>query len=251
MSARLDAPGLTGAALAAALLALALGMGALEPLFAALFPALERPVYRQDSFIVLLGWHVALVAASSAAAALLGIGAGIWVTRQAGRAWRGPVEALAAAAQTVPPVAVLAIAVPLMGYGPAPVILALLLYGLLPILRGTVAGIESVPPGVLEAAVGAGMGERQVLWRVELPLAAPQLVAAVRSSVLINIGTAAIAATVGVRTLGSPIIVGLAGFNTAYLIQGALLTALLALAVDQAFAQAARRVGVPPSIGAA
>jgi len=225
----------------AALAALTLGMPALKPLFAAAFPALDRPLYEQDSFAALLGAHVAIVAASSAVAALLGVAGGLWVTRPAGREFRPMVEALVATAQTVPPVAVLAIAVPLIGFGEAPALIALALYGLLPILRGTIAGIESVPAEVLDAATGAGLSAPQRLWSIELPLAAPVLLAGLRTSVIINIGTAAVASTVGARTLGSPIIVGLSGFNTAYVLQGALVLGLLAVSVDLLFDRLGRR----------
>ncbi len=224
----------------AVLLLLVVGMPYLKPLFAAAFPALDRPLYEQDSFVELLLAHVALVVASSALSLIAGVAAGIFVTRDAGREFRPLVETLVAVGQTVPPVAVLAIAVPLIGFGVLPALIALALYGLLPILRATIAGIESVPEGVLEAADGAGMTGAQRLRRVELPLALPVLLAGVRSSVIINIGTAAVASTVGARTLGSPIIVGLSGFNTAYVIQGALLVAALAVVVDLAFERSGR-----------
>ncbi len=224
----------------AGLLALAIGLPLAKPLFAALFPALDRPMYEQDSFMALLGAHVMLVAVSSAIAVLLGVAAGLFVTRPAGAAFRPLVEQVSAIAQTVPPVAVLAIAAPLIGFGDAPALIALALYGLLPVLRGTVAGIESVPPAVLDAATGLGLGARQRLWQVELPLALPVLLAGVRTSVVINIGTAAIASTVGARTLGSPIIIGLSGFNTAYVLQGALLVGALAIVTDLGFDQLGR-----------
>ena len=85
-----------------------------------------------------------------------------------------------------------------------------------------------------------GMSPAQVLLRVELPLVWPVILAGARTSVVINIGTAAIASTVGAQTLGTPIIIGLSGFNTAYVIQGALVVALLALVVDQALGRLAR-----------
>jgi osmoprotectant transport system permease protein len=219
---------------------LTLAMPALAPWFAAAFPELDRPLYEHDSFAALLAAHVAVVAASSAAAALVGIAAGLFVTREAGREFRPAVESLVTIGQTVPPVAVLALAVPLLGFGVVPVLIALFLYGLLPIVRGTIAGIEAVPAEVREAAAGLGLNAWQRLMQAELPLALPALLAGLRSSVAINVGTAAIAATVGVRSLGSPIIVGLAGFNTAYVIQGALLVALLAVGVDGLLARAQR-----------
>ena len=227
----------------AALLLLALGLPSAKPLFAALFPTLDRPLYEQDSFVVLLASHAAIVALSSAAAAAVGIAGALFVTRAVGREFRPLVETLVAIGQTVPPVAVLAIAVPLIGFGTLPALIALALYGLLPIVRAAIAGLESVPAAALEAADGAGMTGAQRLWRVELPLAGPVLLAGVRTSVVINIGTATIASTVGAKTLGSPIIVGLSGFNTAYVVQGALLVGLLAVAADLLLARAARRFG--------
>jgi osmoprotectant transport system permease protein len=229
--------------LLAALAALVLGMPQARPLFAAWFPALERPLYEQDSFVALLAAHLAIVAASSTLSLVVGVAAGVLVTRGAGREFRPLVETLVAIGQTVPPVAVLAIAVPLIGFGVQPALVALALYGLLPIVRATIAGLESVPQGVVEVARGLGLGSLQCLVRIELPLALPVLLAGVRSSVIINIGTAAVASTVGAKTLGSPIIVGLAGFNTAYVIQGALVVGLLAVVVDAAFDRLGRRCG--------
>ena len=217
------------------LLALLAGMGQLGPLFAAAFPALDRPVYVQDSFMALMLAHVGLVAASSAVSIGLGLVAGVVVTRPAGKAFRALTESVVAMGQTIPPVAVLAIAVPVLGFGPTPALIALALYGLLPILQATISGIDAVPPGARDAATGLGMNAAQVLTKIELSLAWPVIVAGIRSSVLINIGTAAIASTVGVKTLGSPIIIGLSGFNTAYVIQGALLVGLLAVVTDLAF----------------
>ena len=112
---------------------------------------------------------------------------------------------------------------------------ALALYGLLPVVQGTVAGLQSVPAAVRQSAQGMGMSAWQSWSQVEAPLALPVWIAGIRTSVIINIGTATIASTVGAKTLGSPIIVGLSGFNTAYVLQGALLVGMLALVVDMAF----------------
>ncbi len=225
-----------------ALLALSFGMPWLRPLFAAAFPALDRPVYEQDSFAALLAAHVGLVATSSLLAVIPGVAAGIFVTRPVGREFRRLADAVVSIAQAMPPVAVLALAVPVLGFGAWPAVIALALYGVLPVLRGTVAGLESVPPAAVEAATGLGMNGAQRLARIELPLALPVLLAGVRTSVVINIGTATLASTVGVASLGSPIIVGLNGFNTAYVIQGALLVGLLAITVDLGFDRLGRRL---------
>lgn len=218
-----------------ALIGLTWGMPALRPLFAAGFPALDRPMYEQDSFVALMVAHIGLVAVSSAVSVLLGWAAGVFATRSAGLAFRPLIETVVAMGQTVPPVAVLAVAAPLIGFGEMPALIALALYGLLPVVQQTLAGLSSVPAGVLEAAKGLGMTPLQRLWRVEWPLAWPVILSGVRTSVVINIGTAAIASTVGAKTLGSPIIIGLSGFNTAYVLQGAVLVGLLAVVIDLGF----------------
>ena len=210
-------------------------MPAAKPLFAALFPELERPLYTQDSFLALALSHLALVAASSALAAMLGVAGAIFVTRSAGVEFRGLVETLVAMGQSFPPVAVLAIAVPAIGFGAEPALIALTLYGILPVLENTLAGLGAVPRTVRDAARGIGMGEGGILLGVELPLAAPVIIAGIRTSTIINVGTAAIASTVGARTLGSPIIIGLDAANIAYVVQGAILLGLLAVVLDLAF----------------
>jgi len=127
-----------------------------------------------------------------------------------------------------------------MGFGREPAIVALILYGLLPVLQGTLAGLSAVPEDVKEVARGVGMSRTQILRKVELPLAFGVMLAGIRTSVIINIGTATIASTVGASTLGTPIIIGLSGFNTAYVIQGAVLVALAAVLVDRLFERLAR-----------
>lgn len=221
------------------LLALVFGMPHMTRLFAALFPALDRPVYRQDSFASLAFAHLWLVLVSSMIAVVIGVGAGIWVTRPAGRAFRPLLETVAAVGQTFPPVAV-----PVMGFSAEPAVIELVLYGLLPIVQATIAGIETVPASLHDIATGAGMSRGQILRRLELPLAAPVIISGIRTSVIINIGTAAIASTVGVKSLGSPIIIGLSGFNTAYVLQGALLVALLAIISDMLFERWLRALDV-------
>jgi osmoprotectant transport system permease protein len=225
-----------------ALIVLVFTMGHLQGLFHALFPAQQRPVYEQDAFPALMASHVAIVGASSAISVLVGLAAGFFAMSDPGRQFRPLVDTLVTMGQTVPPVAVLALAVPAMGFGAGPALVALSLYGLLPVVEATIAGIGSVPAATRDAARGMGMTEGQILRQIVLPLAAPVIVAGVRVSVIINIGTAAIASTVGARTLGSPIIVGLNGFNTAYVLQGAVLVALLAVVVDLAFSRLVRRL---------
>lgn len=228
--------------LLALFIALLIGLPYSEPLFHTLFPEQPRPLYQQAGFLALTLAHGKLVVISSLAAVVIGVGAGVLVTRHAGREFRPLVETLAAMGQTFPPVAVLALAVPVMGFGEQPAIVALILYGILPVLQGTLAGLASVPVGALSVAEGMGMTGGQRLWKVELPLAAPVIVAGIRTSVIVNIGTATIASTVGANTLGTPIIIGLSGFNTAYVVQGAILVALAAIIVDRAFERLSLRL---------
>ena len=224
------------------LAALVMGLPHSEPLFASLFPALERPVYRQEPFTQLLWQHLLLVGVSGAASVLIGTLAGVWVTRPSGKAFRPVVETLVSMGQTLPPVGVLALAVPAVGFGELPALMALALYGLLPVVQATISGLLVVPAPVQEAANGMGLSPWQRLTQVEGPLAMPVWLSGVRTSVIINIGTAAIASTVGAKTLGSPIIVGLSGFNTAYVLQGAAVVGMLAVVVDMGFERLAQRV---------
>jgi osmoprotectant transport system permease protein len=221
---------------------LVLGMPTLKPLFAWAFPSLDRPLYEGDSFVALTLDHLMLVAASSLIAACVGCAAGILVTRRSGAEFRGLVDALVSIAQTFPPVAVLALTVPVMGFGPEPALVALVLYALLPIVENTIVGLETVPEPVRESARGLGMGSFGMLVRVELPLAAPVILAGIRTAVVVNVGTATVASTVGAKTLGLPIIIGLNGANSAYVIQGALVVACLAVFLDLAFGRLVRRV---------
>lgn len=228
--------------LALLFLAVVLLMPLAQPLFAALFPDQPRPLYTRASFLTLTLSHVGLVVASSAVACLIGVGVGLLVSQPAGREFLALAQSIAAIGQTFPPVAVLAIAVPLTGYGAAPTLLALTLYGLLPVLGNTIAGLATVPAAARDAARGMGFSGLGRLLRVELPLAAPVILAGIRTSVIVNIGTATIGSTVGALTLGSPIIEGLSGSNTAYVIQGALIVGLLAMLTDIAFDRLERRL---------
>jgi osmoprotectant transport system permease protein len=166
----------------------------------------------------------------------------VFVTRPAGRDFRPIANTLATIGQTFPPAAVLALAVPALGFGPRPTVVALFLYGLLPIVENAIAGLDAVPPAVREAALGMGLSAWQLLRKVELPLAAPTILAGVRVSVTIAIGTATIGSTVGALTLGTPIFDGLAGNKLPYVIQGAVLAALFAILVDMVFARIERRL---------
>lgn len=212
-----------------------------KTLFRPLFPHLDKLVYSRTPLWELVLQHANLVAVSSLLATLVGAGLGIFVTRRQGREFLPVVNSLVSIGQTFPPVAVLAVAVPAVGFGYKPTIIALFLYGLLPIVRNTISGLESVRREILEAAQGMGLTPFQTLIRVEFPLALKVIMAGIRTSVVINIGTATIGATIGAGGLGVPIIAGLNSDNPAFILQGAVLSGLFAILTDMGLESAERR----------
>jgi osmoprotectant transport system permease protein len=205
-------------------------------LLGSLFPAESQLLHPRASLMTLVMQHVALVGVSSSITIAVGVPLGIFVTRSFGKPFLAITNDITALGQTFPPVAVLALAVPLTGFGFKPTVLALVLYGLLPVVRNTIAGLTAVPNAARDAARGLGMTGRQMLLRIELPLASRVILAGVRTSVAINVGTAMIGAVIGAGGLGSPIVAGLVQDNLAFVVEGALPAALLALLLDQTIA---------------
>lgn len=200
----------------------------------ALFPEQRRVLYGRTTLLQLALQHVGIVGASLAVVLAIGVPLGVWLTRPSGREFLPLANNVLAVLQTFPPVAVLALAVPAFGFGMKPTLIALVVYGLLPVARNTIVGLESVPQDALEAARGMGMGPWERLFQVELPLAAPVMLAGVRVSAVYTVGTATVAPIIGAGGLGVPIIAGLAVSNLAMVIEGAVPVALLALLVDHA-----------------
>lgn len=182
----------------------------------------------------LLGEHLALVFASLAAAVVAGVPLGMLA---AGRRWlEQPVLAATGLVQTIPSLALLAFLIPLTGtIGVWPALIALFLYALLPITRNTHAGLVQVPRGLVQAGVGLGLTPPQILRHIKLPLAAPTIMAGVKTSAVINVGTATIAAFIGAGGFGERIAQGLALNDHVVLLAGALPAAALALAVHALF----------------
>ena len=189
------------------------------------------------------GRHLFLVGMSTLAAAAIGLPAGI-VAAHRPRIGR-PILAVANVAQTVPSLALLGFLLPLPlvgGIGPRIAIVALILYGLLPIVRSTATGLSSIDPAVMEAGVAMGMTPRQLLLLVELPLALPSIVAGVRIATIVGIGTATIAAAVGAGGLGEYIFRGLSMVDSTVILAGAIPAAVLALAADASLTWLERRL---------
>ncbi len=202
-----------------------------------IFPDAPEVIYDRASLVSLIGEHLVLVAVSTTAATLLGLFIGIGVTREAGRPFLPLAQDASSLAQTFPPVAILALAVPILGFGFTPTVVALFVYSILPVVKNTIAGLEAVPADILEASTGMGMRPVDRLMRTELPLAARVILAGVRTSVVLNVGTATIGATIGAGGLGRIIIAGLVRDNPAWILTGALAAAVLALLADWLFAR--------------
>ncbi len=202
---------------------------AFAPVFAPLNDYGAPAIYDQGNVLELALSHLWTVLIAAAASTVVAVALGIFVTRPAGAQFLPLSRTLVNVGQTFPPVAVLAVAVPLVGFGLAPTLIALFAYGLLPIFENTIAGLEGCPQPVLDAADGMGMSGWQRLRQVELPLALPLILEGVRLSLVINVGTATLGSTVAARGLGEVIIAGLLSNNTAFVLQGGLVTGLMAI----------------------
>lgn len=228
------------------LLVFVLVPGLYRPVAEVLFTGRAEVIYARVPMRQLLGQHIVLAGSATAAAALVGVLTAVFVTRPVGRSLVPLVQDLAALAQTVPPVAVLVLAVPAVGFGTRPTVIALFLFCLLPIIGNTVTGLQQVDPAIREASTAMGMRPWRRLVLTELPLAAPVMIAGIRTAAIISIGTATIGATIGAGGLGVVIIAGLVRDNFSFVFSGALAAAMLALLVDSAFEFLTRRVTMIP-----
>ena len=174
--------------------------------------------------------HLMLTAVSLVLAALVAIPFGLVLERR--RRWAEPLVRLTGVLQTIPGIALLAFMIPIMGIGTAPALVALFIYSLYPIVRNTYSGVRDADPVAVAAGHALGMTAGQVLRYVRLPLAAPTIMAGVRTAAVINVGTATLAAFIGAGGLGEPIVTGLALSDTGMILSGAIPAALLALLVD-------------------
>jgi len=179
--------------------------------------------------------HLQIVAAAELLAIVVGIPIGFMSTRRTFRFVSPVLIGAANVGQTVPTLAFIGIAGAVLGMGYKAAVVALFVYAMLPIIRNTYAGIRSVDPAVKEAAQGMGMSRWQVTWKVELPLARPVILAGIRTSTVVNVGTAAVAGMIGAGGLGEIIITGIAVRVTQLILQGAAPTAALAVILDALF----------------
>ncbi len=192
--------------------------------------------------------HLLLVGLALSISVAVAVPLGIWAARR--RRVGRVVLAVVGVVQTIPSLALLVFMIPLLGIGARPAIAALVLYGLLPIVRNTHAGLVGIAPELRESALALGLPSLARLRLVELPLAAPSILAGVKTSAVITVGTATLGALVGAGGYGQPILAGIRLASTPLILEGAVPAALLALAVQGLF-DASERVLVPEGLRAA
>ncbi len=197
---------------------------------------------RRDTTMRLAAEHMWLTLIAVLLSVLFAVPIGIWLTRKPGLS--PTVLGVAGIIQTIPSLALIAFMIPVpgLGLGARSAIAALFLYALLPIMRNTFTGINEVDPTLVEAARGIGLTDKQILTKVELPLAMRTIMAGIRTSTVISIGVATLAAFIGAGGLGDPIVTGLQLNDTMLILSGAIPAALLALIVDGLLGLAEKRL---------
>jgi len=190
---------------------------------------------------LLSGWtlqHLYIILVANGISLIIAVALGIWITGRGREKIADVVLYLSDIIMTIPSLAMFGFLMPLFAalglksYGFGVAVTALVLYGLLPVIRNTYTAIKEVDPAVVEAGRGMGMSELQILTRIKLPLATPVIMAGLRNAVVINIGIAAIAAMIGAGGLGVPIFRGLRNLRMDLIITGAVALTLLAWAAD-------------------
>jgi osmoprotectant transport system permease protein len=187
--------------------------------------------------------HLGLSGAALLLGVLVAVPLGLWLERH--RRGAEPVIRVLGLFQTIPSLALLAFMIPFLGVGVVPAVVALWIYSLFPIVRNTYTGVRDADPKAVEAATALGMTPGQVLREIRLPLAAPVVMAGVRTAAVITVGTATLAAFIGAGGLGEPIVTGLQLANSSMILSGAIPAAALALLVDGALGLVERALRPP------
>ncbi|NTU72010.1 MAG: ABC transporter permease [Coriobacteriia bacterium] len=223
----------TIAVLAGVTLWMTFDVAGFSALLTLLVPDVETVVYPTKPLSTLMAEQVTLVAMASVIALVVGSLLGAVALSRIGRPFRDIIVSVGSLSQMVPSVAIMALAVPVLGYGAEPVVLALVLYSILPIMLNVIAGIEGVPPDAYDASVGMGMSPWQRFFSVQLPLAMPVISGGIKNMLVINVSAATMGAVVAAGGLGMPILAGFHDYNNAYILQGALPAIMLALLLDR------------------
>lgn len=223
----------TVCALAAATLWMTFDAPGFSALLSRLVPEAKTVLYPTRALPALMAEQLVVVAIASALSLTIGALLGALALSPAGRPFRDLIVDTGSIAQTIPSVAIMALAVPVIGYGAKPVVLALVLWSVLPIMLNVIAGIEGISPEAYDAATGMGMSPVQRFFSVQLPLAMPVLLGGIKNMLVINVSAATMGAVVAAGGLGMPILAGFHDYNQAYILEGALPAIALALLLDR------------------
>lgn len=185
--------------------------------------------------------HMEMVVISSALAISSGIFLGIFLTTKVGAPFKDSLLKLVSLGQTFPSAALLALVVPVVGYGLKGALIALYLYALMPIVYNVVVGIEEVPESVVEAAKGMGMSEVEIYRKVKIPLAMNAILGGIRTSTVINISAATLAAAAGAGGLGVLVVNGVRTFDMILILMGSIPVTLLAVIVELSLEELQKR----------
>jgi osmoprotectant transport system permease protein len=185
----------------------------------------------QGDLVARLAWqHLLLFALSLAGATIIGVGLGIAIARV--RWIASVVVPVVNLSQACPEIVLLAVSIPLLGIGFEGALIPLFVKGVLPILRNTASGLAGIDPRTVEAATGIGLTPRQVLFRIELPLALPVIISGIRVSAVMLVSVLTLTAYIGVESLGTLIVQGIARMDPTPLLVGSVMTALLAVGAN-------------------
>lgn len=192
-----------------------------------------RPPATYGELFKRISEHIKMVGLAELIAIIVGVPLGILVSRPKFRKVSPLMMGMVNVGQTVPSMAMVAIVAVIIGdFGFVPAVIALSIYGLLPIVRNSFAGIKNIDPPIIEAAKGMGMSKKQIIWKIEIPLARRIIMAGIRTSTVVNVGTATLAALIAAGGLGMIILAGLYNNIPLLLLQGAAPTAALAMILD-------------------
>lgn len=212
--------------LVAICVALYLWVGSLE------LDSIEQRTLNADTILTLMRQHLVISAITTVVVVGLAVPAGVLLTRPSLKAAAPVIVAIAGIGQAIPSIGLLVLFAIAFGFGTFWAIVALVIYTLLPVLRNTMVGIQQVDRSVIEAGRGMGMTKNAVLFKIELPLAIPIMLAGIRTALILAVGTATLATFINAGGMGDMIDTGLSLARDSILITGALLTAVLALSID-------------------
>ncbi|RQD74907.1 MAG: ABC transporter permease [Halanaerobium sp. MSAO_Bac5] len=188
-----------------------------------------------DDGIRLMIQHLRLVFVSVSTAIIIALPIGIILSRNFIKKHSEKLIFIFNIAQGLPSLAVIALVLPFLGVGFVPAVTALIIYALLPIIRNTIAGLNNIEPEIIEAARGMGMTPFEILYKVELPLALPIIIAGIQTAAVVTVGTAVVSNLIGAGGLGQMIFTGLAMFDRPKILLGSILAALIAIILDRSF----------------